>query len=148
MGCLDQYASPSQCIPSMIQPDTITETILWIEMQLLLNWGITGFLDLSIIRYSKGHWRTKRFGNWICFCPQMRGREAPTLLGPLERSNPNQCRCLPPPHLRTERLCNSECHTPSSEPFRTNSTQASLWHAGFYLTYLTHFLSTCVLITS
>jgi hypothetical protein len=33
--------------------------------------------------------RTERFGNWICFRPQMRGWETPNLLGPLERANPN-----------------------------------------------------------
>jgi hypothetical protein len=30
----------------------------------------------------------KRFGNWMCFRPQVR-RETPTLLGPLERANLN-----------------------------------------------------------
>jgi hypothetical protein len=35
--------------------------------------GINGFLDLSIVRYSKGRQRTQRFGNWICFCLQVRG---------------------------------------------------------------------------
>jgi hypothetical protein len=30
----------------------------------------------------------KRFGNWICFSPQVK-RETPTLLGPLERANFN-----------------------------------------------------------
>jgi hypothetical protein len=28
----------------------------------------------------------KRFGNWFCFCPQLRG-ETPILSGPLERAN-------------------------------------------------------------
>jgi hypothetical protein len=30
--------------------------------------------------------RKQRFGNWICFRPQVKGD---TLLGPLERANPN-----------------------------------------------------------
>jgi hypothetical protein len=29
------------------------------------------------------------FQNWVCFHPQVRGWEAPTLLGPLERANLN-----------------------------------------------------------
>jgi hypothetical protein len=33
---------------------------------------ITAFFDLSIVRYSKNY-RTQHFGNWICFCPQVRG---------------------------------------------------------------------------
>jgi hypothetical protein len=32
----------------------------------------------------KEHYRTQGFGNLICFRPQVRGRETPTLLGPLE----------------------------------------------------------------
>jgi hypothetical protein len=31
--------------------------------------------------------KKKPFGNWICFCPQVRGWETPNLLGPLERAN-------------------------------------------------------------
>jgi hypothetical protein len=45
-------------------------------------------LDVSIVRHSKKHERSQRFGNWICFHPQVRG-ETPTLLGPLERANLN-----------------------------------------------------------
>jgi hypothetical protein len=30
--------------------------------------------------------RKQRFGNWICFRPEVKG-ETPTLLGPLERAN-------------------------------------------------------------
>jgi hypothetical protein len=50
--------------------------------------GIIQLLDfrtLSIVRYSRNQ-KTQRFGNWICFRPQVRG-ETPTLLGPLERAN-------------------------------------------------------------
>jgi hypothetical protein len=39
---------------------------------------------------SKEHWRTQRFGNWICFLPQLREWETPTMLGPLEWAKPNQ----------------------------------------------------------
>jgi hypothetical protein len=45
---------------------------------------LLGFRTLSIVRYSQ-NWKTQRFGNWICFRPQVRG-ETPTLLGPLERA--------------------------------------------------------------
>jgi hypothetical protein len=34
--------------------------------------------------------KTRRFGNWICFCPQVKvGEKTPTQLGPLERVNLN-----------------------------------------------------------
>jgi hypothetical protein len=33
--------------------------------------------------------RTQRFGNGTCLRPQVRGLETPTLVGPLERANPN-----------------------------------------------------------
>jgi hypothetical protein len=34
--------------------------------------------------------RKQRFGNWIYFCPQVKGGgETPTQLGPLERANIN-----------------------------------------------------------
>jgi hypothetical protein len=32
-------------------------------------------------------WRTQRFGNLICFRPQVNGWETPALLGPLETGN-------------------------------------------------------------
>jgi hypothetical protein len=34
---------------------------------------ITVFLDFFIVKYSKGHKRTQRFGSWICFLPQLSG---------------------------------------------------------------------------
>jgi hypothetical protein len=41
------------------------------------------FWTFSIVRYSK---KTRRFGNWICFRPQVKVEEkTPTQLGPLER---------------------------------------------------------------
>jgi hypothetical protein len=33
---------------------------------------LLGFWALSIVRNSK-YYKTQRFGNWICFCPQVRG---------------------------------------------------------------------------
>jgi hypothetical protein len=45
--------------------------------------GLPGFWILSIVRYFEEHYRTQRFGNWICFRPQVRGWETPTLLGPV-----------------------------------------------------------------
>jgi hypothetical protein len=35
---------------------------------------ITGFLDFSIVRYSRDY-KTRRFGNWIYFRPQVKGGE-------------------------------------------------------------------------
>jgi hypothetical protein len=35
--------------------------------------GGLGLWTLSNVWYSKRHKRTRRFGNWICFCPHMRG---------------------------------------------------------------------------
>jgi hypothetical protein len=49
--------------------------------------GLLGFWTVSTIWYSKAHNRTKLFRKWNCFCPQVRGRETPTLLGPFERAN-------------------------------------------------------------
>jgi hypothetical protein len=43
------------------------------------------FRTLSTVRCSKNYKR-QRFGNWICFHPQVNG-ETPTLLGPSERAN-------------------------------------------------------------
>jgi hypothetical protein len=54
---------------------------------------IVGFWTVSIIRHSRKY-KARRFGNWICFRPQVRGGEIPTLLSLLERTNLN--------HLRTE----------------------------------------------
>jgi hypothetical protein len=67
----------------------------WIKSQhikkLCFIFRILGFWTLSIAQYSQDL-RTQCFGNWICFCPQVRG-ETPTLwftlLAPLERPNLN-----------------------------------------------------------
>jgi hypothetical protein len=47
--------------------------------------GIIGFLDFvhPVIL------RTQRFGNWVCFHPEVKGWETYILLGPLERANLN-----------------------------------------------------------
>jgi hypothetical protein len=63
-----------------------------------------GLLGLSGLLPPAGIIRTQRFGNWICFCPQVTGWEAPTLLGPLERANLH--------HWTT----NLDCYLPYSEP--------------------------------
>jgi hypothetical protein len=34
-------------------------------------------------------YETRRFGNWICFRPQVKGEKIPTQLGPLERTSLN-----------------------------------------------------------
>jgi hypothetical protein len=48
---------------------------------------LLGLWTLSTVWHTTNH-RIQRFGNWICFHPQVRG-EKPTLLGPLERANLN-----------------------------------------------------------
>jgi hypothetical protein len=48
---------------------------------------ITGFLDFF---HRLVFWRTRGFGNWVCFRPQVKvGEKTPTQLGPLERANFN-----------------------------------------------------------
>jgi hypothetical protein len=42
--------------------------------------------------------KTQRFGNWICFRPQVKmGEKTPTQLGPLERANLNHWTIQSPP---------------------------------------------------
>jgi hypothetical protein len=48
-------------------------------------WIVGLFPSSSILKNRK----TQRFGNWICFHPQVRGQEAPTQLGPLQRASLN-----------------------------------------------------------
>jgi hypothetical protein len=49
---------------------------------------ILRFRTISIVLVLKSKPRkTRRFGNWVCFRPQV--RENPILLGPLERASPN-----------------------------------------------------------
>jgi hypothetical protein len=51
-----------------------------------INQEISGFLDFIHCPVFEG----TRFGNWICFRPQVKGgKKTPTLLGPLERANLN-----------------------------------------------------------
>jgi hypothetical protein len=64
------------------------------EKPLTLSWLLSYcteftefFWTFSIVLYSK---KTRRFGNWICFRPQVNvGEKTPTQLGPLERANLN-----------------------------------------------------------
>jgi hypothetical protein len=72
---------------------------------------ITRFLTVSIVWNSRSQ-KTLHFGNWICFYPQVWGK-IPTLLGPLERANLNHWMMD-----TVQKPSNSECHTPSSKPFR------------------------------
>jgi hypothetical protein len=60
------------------------------------NWYCNGFwwwyitLEITEFFYYIHHLLFSRacFRNWICFCPQVKGRTALILLGPLERANP------------------------------------------------------------
>jgi hypothetical protein len=47
--------------------------------------GVSDFIHRSGIKIQNKE--TRRFGNWICFRPQV--REKPILLGPLERASLN-----------------------------------------------------------
>jgi hypothetical protein len=91
-------------------------------MQIRQQWYLSellGFWTLSIVRNSI-YKETRRFGNWICFRPQMRGRdkererdththilcwvhqkELISITGPDLSKGPNRV-CVSPPHLRTE----------------------------------------------
>jgi hypothetical protein len=64
------------------------------------------------------------FGNGICFRPEVKGGETPILLGPVERANPNHWEITILPNVlayrtidKVQKPSNSECYTPSSEPF-------------------------------
>ena len=52
------------------------------------SYELMGSWTLSIVRKSKNNLITRRFGNWSCFRPQVKG-ETPTLLRPLDRANLN-----------------------------------------------------------
>jgi hypothetical protein len=49
---------------------------------------VTGFLDF-FYRPVFLEVETGRFGNWICFRPQVWGKKTPAQLSPLERANLN-----------------------------------------------------------
>jgi hypothetical protein len=59
-----------------------SEALIFLRQELLV------FFSIPVSPYSAEHW-TRRFGNRISFRPQMKCWEIPTLLDPLERSNPN-----------------------------------------------------------
>jgi hypothetical protein len=66
--------------------------------------GISGFLDFI---HRPVFEETRRFGNWICFRPQVKGgKKTPTQLGPLGRVN----------------------LSPSSQPFRNYNKNMSTNH--------------------
>jgi hypothetical protein len=79
-ACNFIYASTGQRLKQSF--DNLT------ALQLLRTFfvGVTGFLEF--IRRLVFE-RTQNFGQWICFRPQVREGETPTLLGPLERDNLN-----------------------------------------------------------
>jgi hypothetical protein len=106
--------------------------------------GLLRVWALFIVRHTKGHERTQRFGNWICFHPQMKGGETPTLLGPLERPNLNHWMTQKTTAFRKVDLLpssdgggetptllgpleranlNTECYTQPSEHFRIYSLE-------------------------
>jgi hypothetical protein len=72
------------------------------------------FRTLSSVLVLKNKLReTRRFGNWLCFRPKVRGKK-PILLGPLERASPNHwTRTMD----RVRKLNISESYTPSSESY-------------------------------
>jgi hypothetical protein len=57
--------------------------VLWI-CPIIQGYWVFGLRPSSGILKNR---RTQRFGNWICFRPQVRGQETPTQLGPLERAS-------------------------------------------------------------
>jgi hypothetical protein len=80
------------------------------------NYWVFGLFPLSGIQ------RTRRFGNWICFRPQVKvGEKTPTLLGPWERADLNHWTSCSLEYQTMEKVLkysNSVCYTPSSEQFR------------------------------
>jgi hypothetical protein len=100
-----------------------------------LNYWVFGLCPFSGILK-----KTQHFGNWICFRSQVRVSETSILLGPLERATLNQwtvCKgpnrvvfptlspqCslvlfrIPDDGQGRKKPSNSECYTPSLEPFR------------------------------
>jgi hypothetical protein len=58
--------------------------LIWKGSNNVISQGISGFLDLIHRPAFEG---TRRFGNWICFRPQVKGREEDTYsVGPLRKS--------------------------------------------------------------
>jgi hypothetical protein len=123
-----------------------------------------GVWDLSIVRYSK-QLTPPTFRELDMFPSSGEGRKTPTLLGPLERANLNrlygtqQSRCLPPliwlrkqsqfrkiafysywEYRTMDKVYesgDSECHTPSSEPFKIHRLLSAYRtpRAAFYCVY-------------
>jgi hypothetical protein len=57
----------------------------WRVLTMVYNRELLGFWTFSIVRYSIEQ-NTRRFGNSICFRPQMNEEKTPTRLGPLEKA--------------------------------------------------------------
>jgi hypothetical protein len=60
--------------------------VLFVELSHTINqdYWVSGLCPSSGILNNR---RTQRFGNWICFRPQVRWQETPTQLTPLERAS-------------------------------------------------------------
>jgi hypothetical protein len=77
---------------------------------------LRGFRTLSIVQYSKNY-KTQRFGNWVCLCPEVRG-QIPTRLGPLERTNLNPVAHFPKRYFFLEQRTMGKVRSSNnSEPY-------------------------------
>jgi hypothetical protein len=63
----------------------LMEFLIVLHIKFLQNYWVFGLSPLSDILETR---KTRRFGNWICFRHQVRGK-TPTQLGPLEKANFN-----------------------------------------------------------
>jgi hypothetical protein len=59
------------------------------------------FWTLSIIRIKYKNMKLRRFGSWFFFRLQVKGREAPTQMGPLDRANLNHLKMEEEPSSKT-----------------------------------------------
>jgi hypothetical protein len=72
------------------------------------------FFYFYIVRYSRDK-KTRCFGNWICFRPQVKGEKTET-----DPDSETSCFLVSriPDDRKVKKNSNSVCYTPSSEPFR------------------------------
>jgi hypothetical protein len=73
----------------------------------------------------------QRFGKWICFRPQERRGETPTLSGPLERANLNQWRTVQLYNWKRLALSKGPNKIGVSPPLAWGRKQISLWNTLF-----------------
>jgi hypothetical protein len=69
--------------------NSINPSVLVIKLQMLsvrqkLSSESLGFFTFSVVQYSRDN-KTRRFGNWICFRPQLKGKDT-YLVRPLRKS--------------------------------------------------------------